>query len=488
MRGEMMIKNRISAAEMIFIAVTGIVTILICSKSSPLYPINDWVDANTYLTIGRAMHEGVVPYRDLYEQKGPILYFLHAAALISDSSFFGVFIIESVACIVFLAASYCILQNSGCQRPLVLIPLISMIIYSSGAFCHGDSAEELCLPMLACSLCMAFETLGSGKLLTFRQWFALGALCMAVFWIKFSLMGFYAAFFIAVLCLAVKENVETAIKGLMWTAFGAIAVTVPVLLYFAFNGALYELFDVYFADNLFRYGAATSLTANLLDGAKFSFIYLTIPTVIIILGTAAFAVRKRNREFLLFVFILAVTFLSVFGGHLSYRYYPLPLAAFVPVAVGAIMDVCRLRLPAASCIAAQAACVLFCFMRSPNVYLMKYPKEALPQYKFARITAGEDSPTMLNYGFIDGGFYLASEIVPKHKYFCRNNMNVPEMVQAQDEYVRSKSVDFIVMRSTEPIPTEAPDGYTLASSAEFPYYEKYFYYYLYKLDDESDLP
>ena len=57
-----MTRNRISAAEIIFIAVTGFLTILICSKSSPLYPINDWVDANTYLTIGRAMHDGAVPY------------------------------------------------------------------------------------------------------------------------------------------------------------------------------------------------------------------------------------------------------------------------------------------------------------------------------------------------------------------------------------------------------------------------------------------
>lgn len=477
-----MTRNRISAAEIIFIAVTGFLTILICSKSSPLYPINDWVDANTYLTIGRAMHDGAVPYRDLYEQKGPILYFLHAAAaLISDSSFFGVFLIESAACAVFLTVSYRILLNFGISRPLGLIPLISMVIYSSGAFCHGDSAEELCLPLLACSLCMAFETLGRGKPLTFRQWFVSGVLCMVVFWTKFSLMGFYAAFFIAALSFAVKENVTTAVKGVMWTASGAISVTLPVLLYFAFNGALYELFDVYFADNLFRYGASTPLTANLTDGAKFSFIHLTIPAVIIILGAAAFAFRKRNREFLLFVFILAVTFLSVFGGHLSYRYYPLPLAVFVPVAVGAIPDGYRFRLSAVSCIAAQAVCVLFCFMRSPNVYLMKYAKKELPQYKFAEFTAEEDSPSMLNYGFIDGGFYLASGIVPEHKYFCRNNMDVPEMIRAQDDYVQGKSVDFIVMRSAEPTLKEAPDGYTLVCTAEFPYYEKYFYYYLYKL-------
>ena len=75
-----------------FIALTGFLTILICSKSSPLYPLNDWVDANCYMTVGRAMTEGKLPYRDLFEHKGPLLYILHAAAaLVSDSSFLGIF-------------------------------------------------------------------------------------------------------------------------------------------------------------------------------------------------------------------------------------------------------------------------------------------------------------------------------------------------------------------------------------------------------------
>ena len=70
----------------------------VCSRSSPLYPTNDWGDANIYFTIGRGMLEGLVPYRDLLDHKGPLLYFLHAAAaLVSDSSFFGVWLWEVAA-------------------------------------------------------------------------------------------------------------------------------------------------------------------------------------------------------------------------------------------------------------------------------------------------------------------------------------------------------------------------------------------------------
>ena len=47
-------------AEAAFVLAAALVTMLICTKSSPLYPINDWVDANTYLTIGRGLIKGRV--------------------------------------------------------------------------------------------------------------------------------------------------------------------------------------------------------------------------------------------------------------------------------------------------------------------------------------------------------------------------------------------------------------------------------------------
>lgn len=471
--------------ETVFIVITAVLTISVCSKSSPLYPLNDWVDANTYLTIGRAMLRGAVPYRDLYEQKGPLLYFLHAAAAaVSDSSFFGVFLLEIAACALFLLISYRILCNYCERRPIAVIPLISMIVYSSGAFCHGDSAEELCLPLLACSACTIFGSFRSKIPLTDKQMFCSGALAAAVFWIKFSLMGFYAAFFMAAVFLSFEtKNRGKLLRGLSFAVLGGAAVTAPIVLYFAVHRSLPELFDVYFADNLFRYGGSGSVTANLLDGLKFTCIFLRIPAAVICSGAAALLLRKNFREFLLFVFIFSVTFALIFGGHLSYRYYPLPLAVFVPIAAATLIGNAKLtRFPIAECIVSAAVCVLFCLWRSPNVYLMKYDKNDLPQYKFAEIMAAEHSHTLLNYGFIDGGFYLASGTVPELKYFCRNNMNIPEMIRAQDYYAENQMADFIVMRSSKPVPENAPKGYTLVSTAEFSYYEKYFYYFLYKIE------
>lgn len=89
----------ITKRQLFFITIVAVVAITICSKSSPLYPLNDWVDANCFMTVGKSMIHGLVPYRDLIEQKGPLLYMIHAvAALISETSFLGVYFIEIAAC------------------------------------------------------------------------------------------------------------------------------------------------------------------------------------------------------------------------------------------------------------------------------------------------------------------------------------------------------------------------------------------------------
>ena len=85
----------------------------LCSMSSPLYPINIWDDANCLLTVGRAMRAGKVLYRDIYEQKGPLLYFAHwVAACVSEDSFFGVYLLESLCVFGFLAAAARLLRSN----------------------------------------------------------------------------------------------------------------------------------------------------------------------------------------------------------------------------------------------------------------------------------------------------------------------------------------------------------------------------------------
>ena len=82
--------------------IVSILTLLICSKNSPLYPYNDWVDGNAFFTMGKGMFNGKVPYKDLFEQKGPLLYLIYVIGyLISHDTFLGVYLLEVISYTIF---------------------------------------------------------------------------------------------------------------------------------------------------------------------------------------------------------------------------------------------------------------------------------------------------------------------------------------------------------------------------------------------------
>ena len=92
-------KNWLSLLLCFFLA---FVCITVCSKNSFLYAFNDWVDANAFFTMGKGFVNGLVPYLDLFEQKGPILYLIYGIGyLFSHDSFFGIYLLEIISYTVF---------------------------------------------------------------------------------------------------------------------------------------------------------------------------------------------------------------------------------------------------------------------------------------------------------------------------------------------------------------------------------------------------
>lgn len=444
----------------------------VCSRSSPLYPTNDWGDANIYFTIGRGMLKGLVPYRDLLDHKGPLLYFLHAAAaLVSDSGFFGVWLWEVAAGAAFLwfslqtVALFC---PSGISLPA--IPLLAGAVYSSAAFAQGDSAEELCLPLLAFSLwCMLRLFRAKGKARP-SLWlvFANGLAAGAVFWVKFTLVGLHFAWMasLAFWLWLEKKSFSAALKACGAFLGGMAAVTAPVLAYFAFHGSLGDLFGTYFVTNLTSYSDApanwstpfynmavsglSTLGANpvwmglaLLGGAWLVF----SPRLLTGAGRAAVAAMAFFTAFF------------IWCGSLGWPYYGLPLAVFAPLGFVPLVGLARrlpLRLPrrtlAAGCAVCLAASLALEAFVSPNVGFMALKKEDLVQTKFAAIIRAEGGESLLNYGFLDGGFYLTSGILPSCRFFCRTNLsNWEELEQPVRRMVKENAFDFIVTREEGPL-------------------------------------
>ena len=77
-------------------------------------------------------------------------------------------------------------------------------------------------------------------------------------------------------------------------------------------------------------------------------------------------------------------------------------------------------------------------------------QQELVQYQFAEIITQTKNPTLLNYGFLDGGFYTTTGIVPNIRYFQKQNIAnaiFPENIEQQEEAIIKKKIDFVVTRT-----------------------------------------
>lgn len=449
--------------------------LLICTKSSFLYPFNDWVDAQCFFTVGKGMMRGMVVYRDLFEQKGILLYFLHGLAyLVSNTGFEGVFALEVVAGTAFLYYSARISGLFISERSVyILIPLFAAAIYSSKWFAHGDSAEEFCLPMLMACLYYLFRRIRCGDELSNTILTVCGVLAGCVLWIKYNMLGFWLAW-LPLVCLgfAAEKRCRKAIKYCLCFIAGLVLSTVPWFIYFALSGALGDWINAYFVMNISNYARLSSFTGML--GTVISNVWKNIVqsppllafsalTVTGLMFTNTFA-RGLAAKILLFVLPAALAF-GIYCGGRDYVYYFLPLLCFILPGfitlfrfAGLLSDKLALRLRKK--VSANASAALFTLavavtlaLSLAGAYLgyqyrdfMSQKKDELAQFRFAKIMNAEPVPTMLNYGFLDGGFYTAADILPSTKYFCTLNMELREMTDAQNEMIKNKKVRFVILR------------------------------------------
>lgn len=473
-------ENMLSLALCLAIAAAALA---ICSRSSPLYPINDWVDSNCFFTVGKAMMSGKTVYLDIYEQKGIFLYFLHALAyLVSPRSFFGVYLIEVASFAAFLYITYRISRLfSGRAASVACLAPLSLAVLCTRAFCQGDSAEQLLMPLLLYPVYCLLRSLaeGRGGVPTKRETAAVGVLFTLTLLTKFTLIGvFFGCVVALILICIIRREMALCLSRALYFLAGAAAAAVPAVVYLAANGALPAFFEVYFYNNMFLYPLYSgdyTVWQNLLYSV------LTNPVCFAaIAGGLAFTVasiRKKEASVALPV-VWFFSFFFVYVGGRFYEYYALgvaflaatgaaALAYFAERATGLLKNARRERIVSVALAAvATVSAIGLCLPCSSNTFLLGKAREETWQYKFAAIIERSDEKTLVNYGALDLGLYTATGIVPDERFFCHLNIELDEMEQALDEAVSERRAKFVVFRggaSINSVPKLITQNYTLVA-------------------------
>ncbi len=463
----------------VFCLLVSFLFLFFCSRSSPFYPMNDWCDSNMFFTIGKSLTKGIVIYKDIFEQKGPLLYFIHAISyFISNTTFLGVFIFEVLSFSVFLFYISNIVQLY-CDKKNVfwILPLISFIILSSFIFCSGDSAEQFCIMFLAISLYSLLNYFKNTypEKMDRKALIINGIMAGCVLWIKYTMLGFWIGFgFFIVLNSFINKRIKEAFLSALYFLLGMLIATIPFIIYFAVNNALYDLFYTYFYINMTAYSTQTSFIRRIIDALIHALAYsrhLPLFTIISIFGYLYFMIDKKAIPNIYGKIALTcsiiLTIIGVYFGT-NYRYYFLfimPFSILGPVALGILLD--KKKIWKITYVIAPIMVFIIAFIWiynfNHNIAFYKNDKDNLPQFKIAEYINRDSDKSLMYYCCLDQGVHTLLGTVPNVKYYAHPNIdyeNLPIVLDSQRQYIKDKVVNYILFKVNK-------DNYTI----DVPYLE-----------------
>lgn len=435
--------------------------LMICSKNSFLYQMNDWVDANAFFTVGKGMVRGHVPYQALFEQKGPLFYFIYGlGSLIRYENFFGVFLLEVISFSIFLFFSYkTITLFFEEKKANLILPLYTFTIVTLNSFSHGGSAEEFTLSFFMVSFYYLICYLKSKEdCISNKTVFLIGILAGSVLWIKYTLLGFWFGWMACIFGMeCYRKRYKEALYHCIIYLFGMFVATLPWLIYFGIHNGLSDLWNVYFVVNMNAYPKSSSLFAKIyqtfyllyrsLFGNRRTFLGIIISFIWLFMKKDHFG--KKGFSLILFTCLLT-TGIFIYIGGTSFHYYPFILAPFLIVGVWMVLSYLPNRNWNLWIIPSFILSLILTFTICGNVKMMFLKKEDYAQYQFAKIIQKSEESTLLNYGFLDGGFYTITGDIPKFYYFMKNNISYykyPEMMDEQKRYIKEGLPHYVIIKS-----------------------------------------
>ena len=285
-------------------------------------------DSSVFLYIGQQMKAGKVPYLDLFDHKGPVLYFIeYLGVLIAEKNFTGVWILEVLNILATVALMLKLGQTAGGKRSSVFLSiLVALGACGWKVWQGGNFTEEYALPWITLAAVIFTGFFQSGRYRR-HEIFLLGAGFSIVFLLRANMISAWAAWMPIVLIILIRERrYRDILDCLLYFLGGAAFVVIPVLLVAGLNGFLGALWRDYILFNL-------TYTETALSASEHLQLLLTFCRVLWP-GTAAIVLtlllRPRNRLLWLNAFFFAVSLFSVsMSGRGYYHYAIVLLPAFI---------------------------------------------------------------------------------------------------------------------------------------------------------------
>lgn len=425
------VKRKLNMKHVLIVSACVFASMLFgCAYTSPLFPYYNNSDSAIFMLIGRGICEGKTCYVDLFDHKGPVLFFIEALGW-KIGGRAGIWLLECIAMIISVFAVEDLCRKLKAE-PIIPVFASAMILFFTIG--HGNLSEDYCLPLLYISLLFAIKFLVSGEEKHPPKY--------ALFYgIAFGLIAFIRinnALIVCslVLCIAVdlicKKQYGNLAANLVAGLFGISLVAVPVCLYFYLHHALGDMIYATFLYNLL-YAKGRSHAAIFSDKfLEFAVFYAPLVFALVVFITNK-ALIKAVR--LTMITVTGLSLLMLLYSNIYSHYFTLAIPMFtVSVAVAlpdaSVKNIFKIRTGKKT-----AATIVLSVITLIYVGLSAY-RVAAPIYKgyltdisydryhqmnvSAEIIPEDERDSVIGFN-IPPEWYMDCDIVPCYKYYIFQN-------------------------------------------------------------------
>ncbi|MBE7065358.1 MAG: hypothetical protein E7384_06065 [Ruminococcaceae bacterium] len=402
--------------------------LIVARYTSPLYLNNYGGDSAIFMMMGKSMVAGKVLYVDIFDHKGPVLFFIEAFGYLFGGKI-AIFIIECIFGIITITSLYHICKLIGTKKNSFSVFSVSAVLVSGFAvffytFTGGNLSEEYSLPFI--TVCLYFMTkyvLNAEHSTEHPVWYAFlyGIAISAVFFIRLNnAVTICAGVLVIFLYLIYKKKFKNLLMNLLFGVFGVAVVTVPIVIYFTYKGALYDMIYATFLYN-FKYTSASSSVSIFSNLPEYAILYLPV----IISFILFFCNLIRNKfKIQLIDWVVAVSLVVNTASLILANQYSHYFTVFVPLYMFVVCIYWKFRLKdvktylIAVCLMLYAFKVLMFSYASVNAYYLN--KSTIEVYNTVRnclsIIPEDEKDSFIGYN-LNAGYYMYGDLLPCHKYY-----------------------------------------------------------------------
>lgn len=312
-------EKKIGTGDMVF-------CLLITLCFSLLLALNPWsggypgTDSTVFLYIGKMMGQGAVPYVDLFDHKGIVLYLLEwLGAVLTPGSFTGMWLVEVLhlfaMAVLVLRITSLFTEKKGARYLTAMLCLFVLDCYL--AYEGGNLTEEFALPWMMLSLYIFLKYFMTQEY-RIQEIVLLGISFTISFFLRANMIGVWAAFlpvvFVEFIWKKRWKDIGICIVGFCG---GMAAVLVPLGAYMLAAGCLDEMLQYYFVFN-FGYSDSEGSVLSILSTMWF---LITLSFSYVLVHFIALRMCWRDRIFRLNLWFTVVSLgLAAMSGRPYYHY------------------------------------------------------------------------------------------------------------------------------------------------------------------------